>query len=466
MPKKKRDANIKSFFWISSTFFRSTSESVVSPFLPLYGLHLGANQTQIGLIVAIASLFNVFQLIWARIADKIKDSRLIAIISLYVGSAFNIIYIFVTNIGAFITLRGSHGAITSASIPTSSALLAERTKYQDWGYWNGVINGAIVGGALVGLLLGGYLLSSLADNIKFTVLFLGAAVISLLAAIFFNIAVPSQRRLIAKQKWIDIEEVSVTIENVLNIMKTDRNFVILNIAYFIFIFGVNFSSPFYIIYTVQYYSLSVFEVSIIAVIGFAPQLIASLIAPKFFSKARKKELLVLGGLGTSIYPIIFILPGLLVYYNNLFLFMCILWGINGLFWGVINTTMSTLILDVIHPRRRTIQLAIINSVASVGLFLSPVIGGLTVELSQIFILMFIISAGIRFIGALLFLIVKEPVIGGSLLRPIRRVASPPRLYRRSEDKKIQQIQEEYQADESVTQSTAEISEENVDQKVT
>jgi len=83
------------------------------------------------------------------------------------------------------------------------------------------------------------------------------------------------------------------------------------------------------------------------------------------------------------------------------------------------------VLDIIHPRRRALQLAINNSVTAVALFLAPILGRYIVQKLSPFYWVFVISALTRLIGITMFRHIKEPIIGGTLLRPLRKIFHLP-----------------------------------------
>jgi len=423
--KNSHKTNIRSWRWLASTGIKSTSDSIISPFLPLYGIELGASSTQIGLLVSITSLLSILQIAWARLADKIKNARIIAIVSNHISSLFNFLYAILRNLASFIVFRGFQSIISSASVPTTSVILTERTPTKDWPYWNSLIQAFMVVGTLIGVLLGGILLSYFTGEMGYILLFVAAGFLSLISSILFHLAVPKREKLVSRKRWHKIEEVSVSLDNILAIMKTDRNFIWLSLANFIFVFGVNFSAPFYIVFNIEDYSLSILQTALLTSIGLVPQIISSILSAKVIEKLRTKEVLIMGGLITSLFPIAFFIPFITGATNNIYPILISMWIINGIAWGIINTSLSTLTLDVIHPRRRTIQIAINNSLSAIALFLAPVLGGLVIQRSTIFYLVFLISSIGRFVGSILFIKVKEPVIGGTILRPISKIIITP-----------------------------------------
>ncbi len=437
MSKKEHKSNIKPWFWLTSSGMKSTSESIVSPFLPLYGVYLGASTSMIGLLVSITSLLSIVQIVWVRLADKVKNSRLIAIISNYVSSIFNFLFIIVKSLGYFVSLRGMQSLTASAALPTSSAILAERTQTKDWPFWNSLGQVFLVSGTLIGVLVGGFILSKFSEDLGFLIIFMISGGISVLGSILFHIAVPKKTTLEKKRKWHSVEEVSVSLDNVLAVMKTDTNFIWFSLASFIFTFGVNFSAPFYIVYNTSesFYSIPILQIAILSAIGLVPQIIFSFITIKLIEKLRTKEVLIIGIFLTSIFPIAFLIPFWFGMVQNVYWVLITIWVINGMVWGIINPSLMTLTLDVIHPRRRMLQLAIFNSLNAIASFIAPILGGLAipdsvvnggVEPSPIFIyLIFIISAVFRLLGGLFFIKVKEPIIGGTILRPINKILTFP-----------------------------------------
>ena len=115
------------------------------------------------------------------------------------------------------------------------------------------------------------------------------------------------------------------------------------------------------------------------------------------------------------------IPSLAGRLTNVFWILIIIWSFNGIAWGIINSSLTVLLLDIIHPRRRTIQLAINNSLSAIALFIAPILGGFILEKTATIYILLITSSTIRFLGVILFVLVKEPIIGGTLLRPIQRI---------------------------------------------
>jgi len=67
--------SIKAFY--NSTFFQSFAENVISPFISLLALSMGASKAIIGLATSLPNFVNLFsQIFWASLADITKKKKL------------------------------------------------------------------------------------------------------------------------------------------------------------------------------------------------------------------------------------------------------------------------------------------------------------------------------------------------------------------------------------------------------
>ena len=168
----KHPSNIVQRYWMGSVVLKTTAESIILPFLPLYGLLFQASLPVIGVLVAVNSLFGLAQIIWARFAEKRGKLRITAIITNYSSSLFYFIFAFVPSIVVLIVFRAIQSLIGSGFYPTSAALLTKRTKQKDWAYWNSWVQASTVAGSLVGVLTGGFILNDPHNRWSYIILFI------------------------------------------------------------------------------------------------------------------------------------------------------------------------------------------------------------------------------------------------------------------------------------------------------
>ena len=106
-----------------------------------------------------------------------------------------------------------------------------------------------------------------------------------------------------------------------------------------------------------------------------------------------------------------------------FYFCFFSWILLGCGWGLFNSTVAVLLLDIAHPQYRGLLIAVFNSFTAISMFLAPLFGGFLIEyfnndLFAPFILRFLVLI----VSTVMFiLIVKEPQISGIELKPIRNV---------------------------------------------
>ncbi|NHJ86063.1 MAG: MFS transporter, partial [Asgard group archaeon] len=143
--KNQLKSNLKMGVWLASNGTRAFSDSILSPFIPLFGKNqLNANSTEIGLMVSITSLLSIVQIFWAYLAQKFNVSRFIAIIASYISSFLNFLLLPLRSIYSFAALRGVQSVTFSATLPTSSNILAERTPPRSWPLQNSLLQGILV----------------------------------------------------------------------------------------------------------------------------------------------------------------------------------------------------------------------------------------------------------------------------------------------------------------------------------
>jgi MFS family permease len=86
--------------------------------------------------------------------------------------------------------------------------------------------------------------------------------------------------------------------------------------------------------------------------------------------------------------------------------------ISGVVWAAADLSRFNLLLDLAKPKKRAMQIAEYNLYASVPLVVGPIVGGLLAE-NAVFILagiplVFLISAVLRALAALMLLRIPEP----------------------------------------------------------
>jgi MFS family permease len=104
---------------------------IAIPLMPYYITHFDASGTSLGLMMALYSLMQfIFAPMWGRVSDRVgrKPVLLIGI----AGFAFSFIAQGLSqNLFQFIAIRTLAGAISSATLPTAMAFIADTTTPED-----------------------------------------------------------------------------------------------------------------------------------------------------------------------------------------------------------------------------------------------------------------------------------------------------------------------------------------------
>ena len=128
---------------------------LIFPIMPFYVVHFGASGRALGLLMAIYSILQfLFAPVWGRISDRIgrKPVLLIGVAGFAVsftlqGLAQNLIQLFLA--------RALAGVLSSATLPTALAYIADTTASEDRARGMGLMGAAMGLGMIFGPLVGG-----------------------------------------------------------------------------------------------------------------------------------------------------------------------------------------------------------------------------------------------------------------------------------------------------------------------
>ncbi|MEA4902001.1 MFS transporter [Desulfitobacterium sp.] len=138
-------------------FFVMVGFGIVIPILPYLVQDLGGNAFSLGLFMSAYSIMQFFFApFWGRLSDRIGRRPVLMIgISGY-GLTF-ILFGFIHNLWLLIAVRALSGVVSSATLPTSMAYLADITEGADRSKSMGMIGAAMGLGMVFGPAIGGWL---------------------------------------------------------------------------------------------------------------------------------------------------------------------------------------------------------------------------------------------------------------------------------------------------------------------
>ena len=181
---------------------------IAIPLMPFYVTHFGASGAALGFIMAIYSLMQfVFAPIWGRASDRV-GRRSILLIGILGYAVTFLLQGFSQNIWQFAAARALSGIISSATLPTAMAYIADITPHEKRAQGVGILGAAMGVGMIFGPMLGGVLThvhppmpASLAallqvttdasgSAINLSIPFFAASFMALLASVFIFVLLP------------------------------------------------------------------------------------------------------------------------------------------------------------------------------------------------------------------------------------------------------------------------------------
>jgi MFS transporter, DHA1 family, multidrug resistance protein len=139
---------------------------IIIPVLPFYAQEIGANPTELGLLMAVYSLMQlIFAPIWGQVSDRIgrKPVMMLGIAGLALSFFIQAIS---TQLWMLFAARILGGILSSANMPTAMAYVADITTEENRGKGMGIIGAATGLGFVFGPAIGG-IFSKISLNMPF-----------------------------------------------------------------------------------------------------------------------------------------------------------------------------------------------------------------------------------------------------------------------------------------------------------
>jgi MFS transporter, DHA1 family, multidrug resistance protein len=164
---------------------------IIIPVLPFYAEEIGANPTQLGLLMAVYSLMQlIFAPFWGRLSDRIgrKPIMLMGIAGLALSFFMQAM---ATELWMLFAARIIGGILSSANMPTAMAYVADITTPENRGKGMGIIGAATGLGFVFGPAIGG-IFSKTSMNLPFYIA--GFSSLITLILVFFLLKESIQKR--------------------------------------------------------------------------------------------------------------------------------------------------------------------------------------------------------------------------------------------------------------------------------
>ncbi|MFL6562401.1 MAG: MFS transporter, partial [Bacillus sp. (in: firmicutes)] len=128
---------------------------IIIPVLPFYAEEIGANPTELGLLMAVYSLMQlIFAPMWGQVSDRIGRKPVMMIGITGLGLSF-LIQALSTELWMLFAARIIGGILSSANMPTAMAYVADITTEENRGKGMGIVGAATGLGFVFGPAIGG-----------------------------------------------------------------------------------------------------------------------------------------------------------------------------------------------------------------------------------------------------------------------------------------------------------------------
>lgn len=154
--KRKSNRYILTLLFLTM-FIIMVGFGIIMPILPYYAERMGASATELGLLTALyAGLQFIFAPFWGRVSDRI-GRKPVLLLGLFGFSLTFIGFGLSTELWMLYVSRGVSGLLTSATLPTVMAYIADTTEKENRGGGMSVLGAAMGLGMIFGPVIGGFL---------------------------------------------------------------------------------------------------------------------------------------------------------------------------------------------------------------------------------------------------------------------------------------------------------------------
>jgi len=378
----KKETNwIKGYYL--SNFISSISQGMISPFISIFALKLGADFLRIGFLLSIPSLVStIIQILWARITVNIGKRKIFVVFSGIVNSIFWLIMGFCTNSNQLIVLMGIQATLSAIGAPAGSGLITELLPNNLRGRIIANTNKYATIGIMLGTIFAGPLLDSFPFRTGYILLFLIASIVNLLGTFTFYVSVPDVE---VKVKEKGLENVRAVLNN--------KNLINLTILRSLFTISVTIAAPYFNVYLVEKYKASNTIISYLSIASNLFSIATLSLWGGIVDKYGRVLTLTLGSALTSLIPIVYVIS------NNI-LFPLSSQIISGTIWSLVNVALSAYLMDITYDKNIEVSVALFNASMGLSNFIGPIIGGAIVSLTGSIDLIFFMSGILRVLTSL------------------------------------------------------------------
>jgi len=365
---------LKHFY--TSSFLRTLADSLISPFIPVFALFLGATRALIGLTTSLPTLANLLsQLFWSSFSESTGKRKALIIFG---GMAWALMWVpiaLVKDPVQFIFLLTLQSILAAASTPVRTALLIQIIPSYKMAYVNSNMNLIDGVASFIGTLLGGFILNQFGFIyfLFYVIAFLGI----MSRTVFFWTKEPKAYYhpdgdlLSGLKKTFDFSR-----------LKQEKNLMKLIIAVTFMDFSVFLASPFLSVHIITDLKGNLINIAIISAIGVISTIAFSRPWGNIIDGHGKKFPML-----ACVIPISFI-PFIYAFAPNI-TWLYIYEIIGTMSWTGFNLASFAYLADILPKDRSSSYIAMYNLFTGLGSVVGPFVGGMladVINLQQLFII--------------------------------------------------------------------------------
>ena len=375
-------------YFYKSMFFRTLAEDLITPFISIFALSLGATTTLIGLVTSLPNFASLLsQLIWGSIAENMKNKKFLVILGGLLWAFMWLPIALVQNTYQLIILLTIQAFLSSISIPASTVLLIRLTQPYKRSIATGNLNSISGVGSFIGSIVAGYILNAYGFIYFIFVLVFIFGLTSRI--VFFKVKEPPE---VVSRKTL--KEILKSSYDITPFKKNKKLF-----RFTIAVMAVNLTTAltggFFAVYVITGLKGSLLDVAIIGAIGTVSEIIFFRAWGLIGDSMNKKTIMM-----TTMIPISFIPLVYVVAQNVYWIYAYAI--IARMSWSGFNLAVFAYMSDAISKEKISSNVTFFNLFTGLATSIGPLIGGVMADFMQKDFLingltsLFILSAVLRF----------------------------------------------------------------------
>lgn len=335
---------------------------IIMPILPYYAESMGASATELGMLTSLyAGLQFIFAPVWGRISDRVgrKPILLLGLIGFsltFVGFGLS------TRLWMLFASRGLSGLLTSATLPTVMAYIADTTDHENRGSGMSFLGAAMGLGMIFGPAIGG-LLGAFSANTPFFVSAAMAFTIAIFAFFFLPESLSAEARASARE-----DKRRHGVLDIFKMLKGPLGFIL--ILGFLLNFGLAQMESTSALFFEGKFGTDETELGVIyMVMGVVSFFTQVLLVGKAIRILGEQKLIRLSLFGVATAFVIFPL------HTNLYITVAVI-SVMGFSSAFLRPALNTLISNRTPVSEQGVTMGVANSYYSLGRMFGPITGGI------------------------------------------------------------------------------------------